>query len=160
MSRPLTGGALRSPTASPPPPKTCDERVKVLQSELATTQARLEPLLPASERFDRAMPNPDGERRIAADIERLLDGADHSLECRGLTCRVQVVQKSGEKKDFWGPLQSDEALSKKVEGQAFHAPRPAKDLSRERDCASTTPTSPSLRPKTSAGSTCSIRFAG
>jgi hypothetical protein len=101
--------------------------VQALQQELAATQARLEPLLPASERFERAAPNPAGERRIAADLDRVLGALDHVLECRGDTCRVQVVQRRGDKTDFWESLQSDEALAKKVHGQSFQAPRPAKD---------------------------------
>jgi hypothetical protein len=114
--RPIT-----APRADPAP-ASCPE-------ELARTRAELEKHLTAPEKFERGAPNPDGERRIAAELDRVLKDktASHALECRGQVCKLDVLEHRDHRGDWMDPLQSDDQLLRLASGRSFGNTKPVKD---------------------------------
>jgi hypothetical protein len=90
-------GSARVPTQVPgqtivartvPPEVVALERGQ-LERRLAEAEARLEPMLPAAEKFERGERSPEHEMRLQPYFDELFaDEPGYELECRGRICKL------------------------------------------------------------------------
>lgn len=77
-----------------------------LETRLAKAEATLAKTLPLNLKFERAEPSPESERRIQPVLDKLFDGEEYTLECRGAVCIIGSDSES----DWRDRIQSDIAV--------------------------------------------------
>jgi hypothetical protein len=100
-------------------------------TECAEAQKRLAellPLVPATKRFASEPADPSHEAPLRAELERLLADVEHTLECRGLQCRVSIIAPEGSDDALWGRLQGDAGLGAQSCSFGFTPSKPTNDV--------------------------------
>ena len=117
------------PAATPSPvgaitPESCPA---VLRAERARS-AKLERHLPPRIRFDNAdSGDTNREASVRPEIERVLGDRQHTVECRGSFCKIEIVTPAKDKGDWMDKLQKDPTLRHMFESRAFHSGTPVTD---------------------------------
>lgn len=109
----------------------CDRVLAECREARAQADEKLAAMRPPHQRFESADPesgNPDDEARLSQHLDRLVeDGLDTSVECRGQTCRVEVIAPADGDSDWMRAVQSDPDFRGLAERMSFQAARPTTD---------------------------------
>ena len=110
---------------------TCATQLADLGSRLAKADAELDRHLSPREAFDRSAPDPVREAPVHDALAKLLadapKGWSWQLECRGATCKLDVVEHDGGDPYDWMAKMRDGALHDQVDGMGFMAAVPSQD---------------------------------
>jgi hypothetical protein len=107
---------LAASTAAPVPgataaatPSPCDERIALVEQQVAREEEALRASLPPDQLFARGLPNPGAERQLHPLLARALgDDRDgqrrHSLECRDTACKLVFEEAAGAGDEAWDEM--------------------------------------------------------
>lgn len=110
--------------------KGCEVTLASCLETRASLEGELDKTLPPMRRFELSEGRPGDpalEGRFGRELSRVLADVDHSLECRGDVCRIEIVTGENDEPTWMEKVQHDREIRALASRMTFVAPRPTTD---------------------------------